>query len=438
MQKKLFSTPCLVVVFVALFLAGQVPFVLSQTEPVHDGRYYESIARKAYQAKDYPAFLENMKLALQLRPNHPRLTYNLAIANALNGRTDDALDWLDKVIRMGMIVPADADPDFASVRDNPRFKTILARIESNKAHSGTSQTAFTLHEKGVVPESVAYDPRTKAFFLSSIYKRKIIRIDAKGVASDLATEADGLWSVFGMRVDADRRILWACTAAHPQMSHYNAAENGTSAILKFDLKTGKLLKKYLLPNATGQHLLGDMVLNSRGDVFASDSISPEIYVIRQGASEMELFLRSSDFSSPQGLAFSSDERSLFLADYSNGIFSIDVATKRITNFPAPSGSTLLGIDGLYSYNGSLIAVQNGVNPQRIIRLSMKPGDTGIDRLDVIEANNPVFDEPTLGVMIKDSFYYIANSQWGAIDEKGTLAPPEKLKDPVVLKIDLPH
>jgi hypothetical protein len=60
----------------------------------------------------------------------------------------------------------------------------------------------------------------------------------------------------------------------------------------------------------------------------------------------------------------------------------------------------------------------------------------IERLETIEANNPLFDEPTLGVLVKDTFYLIANSQWGMIDEKGQLAPAEKLKEPVVLKIKL--
>ena len=60
----------------------------------------------------------------------------------------------------------------------------------------------------------------------------------------------------------------------------------------------------------------------------------------------------------------------------------------------------------------------------------------IERLETIEANDPVFDEPTLGVLFKDSFYLIANSQWGMIDQKGQLAPPDKLKEPVVLKIKL--
>ncbi|HVF57744.1 MAG TPA: hypothetical protein VM934_16445 [Pyrinomonadaceae bacterium] len=48
----------------------------------------------------------------------------------------------------------------------------------------------------------------------------------------------------------------------------------------------------------------------------------------------------------------------------------------------------------------------------------------------------MFDEPALGVLVKDDFYFISNSRWGGIDEEGRLAPPDKLKDPVVLKIKL--
>jgi sugar lactone lactonase YvrE len=420
--------------FVCLSLLSVGSF--AQNEPAKDGRYYESAARKAYQNKDYPAFLEGMKLAAQLRPNHPRLMYNLAVAHALNGQRAEALGWLAKVAAMGMVVRAASDPDFASIRDSAEFRAITARIETNKLPVGKSTPAFTIHEKGLVPESVAFDPVTNSFFVSSIYKRKIMRITKDGSVSDFAVEADGLWSVFGMKVDSARRVLWACTAAHPQMSHYDANENGASAILKFDLRTGKLVKKYLLPNDSGKHLLGDLALNSRGEVFASDSISPTIYFIRSGGKELEVFVESKSLVSPQGLAFSADEKNLFLADYSNGIFVIDMKTKKITNCPAPADGTLLGIDGLYSYRGGLIAVQNGVEPQRVVRLSLTPDLTRIKRVETIAANEPAFDEPTLGVLLKDSFYFVANSQWGAIDEKGQLSSEDKLKEPIILKLKL--
>jgi hypothetical protein len=409
----------------------------AQNEPPKDGRYYEAAARRAYQAKDYPTFLEDMRLAVQLRPNHPRLMYNLAVAYALNGQRSDALLWLDRVARMGLVVPASRDTDFNSSKGSAEFQAIVERIDSNKLPIGKSVPAFTVHEKGLVPESVAFDPVTHTFYLSSVYKRKIVRINQKGETTDFATERDGLWSVMGMRVDATRRVLWACTAAQPQMSNYNPDENGTSAILKFDLRTGKLVKKYVLSNKPARHWLGDLALNSKGEVFACDKISPAIYVIRQGTDALELFMESKAFGSPQALAFSADEKRLFMADYSYGIFLINLATKKITNCLAPLDGTLLGINGLYSYHGSLIGVQNGVNPQRVVRLWVNPDLPRIERLETLEANNPVFDEPTLGVLVKDTFYFIANSQWGAIDEKGQLAPEGKLKEPIVLKFKLP-
>ena len=84
----------------------------------------------------------------------------------------------------------------------------------------------------------------------------------------------------------------------------------------------------------------------------------------------------------------------------------------------------------------MIGVQNGVTPQRVVRLSMSKDLGHVERLEVLEANNPVFLEPTLGVLVKDTFYFIANSEWPLIDENGKLASEDKLRDPVVLKIKL--
>ena len=81
-------------------------------------------------------------------------------------------------------------------------------------------------------------------------------------------------------------------------------------------------------------------------------------------------------------------------------------------------------------------MQNGVAPQRIIRLSLSKDLGRVEQLEVMEANNPVFLEPTLGVLVKDTFYFIANSQWPLVDESGKLAGDDKLQDPVVLKIKL--
>jgi hypothetical protein len=416
-------------------MLGRVAAVAQDNQP-KDGRYYEALARKAYQAKDYSAFLENMKMAAQMRPNHPRLMFNLSSAYALNGRRNEALQLLGKMAGMGLVFPAETESDFASIKDSAEFQAILKSIEHNKAPVIGGAVAFTLHEKGFIPEGIAYDPVTETFYLGSVYQRKIVSINRKGVAKDFATESDGLWSVMGMKVDARRRLLWVTTASHPQMANAQEVDNGASGIFKFDLRTGKLLKKYLLPNKPRPHFLGDLVLDSGGNVFATDSVTPGIYFISQRTDEIELFLEGEPFTSPQGLTFMPDDKHLFVADYSKGIFAIDLKTKKYTNLSPAPDLTLLGIDGLYSHRGSLIGVQNGINPPRLVRLYLNRDLSRIERLETIAANDPSFDEPTLGVLVRDTFYLIANSQWGAIDQKGRLAPADKLKEPVVLKIGL--
>jgi hypothetical protein len=409
---------------------------LAQEKQARDARYYAGRAMKAYREKDYAALLENMKMANSLRPTHQTYMYNLAAAYALVGDQKEALDWLRRGAQMGLVYPADQEPDFDSIRETAEFKAILKRIEANQLPVVKSTTAFTVHEKGLVPESVAYDSQTQTFYLGSVYRRKILSIDRRGEVREFATERDGLWSVMGMKVDGARRILWVCTAAHPQMANYREGDEGRSGIYKFDLRSGKLVRKYLLSNQPKRHWLGDLVLNSRGDIFATDSISPAIYTIRHKKDELELFIEGEPFVSPQGLDFTADEKHLLMADYSKGIFLIDLQTKKLLNLTPAPDSTLLGIDGLYRYKDTLVAVQNGVNPHRVVRLFLNKRMDQVLRFEIIEANHPLFDEPTLGVIVKDTFYYIANSQWGAIDEKGQLASSDKLREPVILKMKL--
>lgn len=410
--------------------------VLAQEGQQHDARFYETLAGKAYQSKDYAAFLENMKRAAALRPDHPRIVYNLSAAYALNGRKGEAVDWLTRLARMGLAYAAEADDDFASIKDSREFAEVLALLQKNRSPVGAASQAFTVREKGLVPESVAYDPATKSFYVSSVYRRKILRVDAKGDATEFATERDGLWSVMGMKVDAARRELWVCTAAQPQMSNYVAAERGRSGVFRFDLRTGKLAGKYMLPDDSKQHWLGDLAVSSRGDVYATDSLSPALYVLRRGADKFETVLEGEPFVSPQGLDFSADERRLFVADYSKGVFVVDLGTKHYAPLAPAPDSTMLGIDGLYFYRGQLVAVQNGVNPNRVARFFLSKDLSRVERFETAAANLPAFDEPTLGVLVRGVFYFVANSQWGTIDGQGRLAPPEKLKEPVVLKLKL--
>ncbi|MEZ5344755.1 MAG: hypothetical protein R2681_04275 [Pyrinomonadaceae bacterium] len=413
----------------ANFGAGQSP------EDFKGSQESEKQAYENYKAGRLPDFLENMRKANALRQNHPRLIYNLSVALALNGKAEDALLSLERLAEMGLFFSLEKDDDLKSLFELERFPALKNRFGKNKDPLKISTKLFSIPDKTLITEGIAYDPESRRHFVSSVHQRKIVAVDEKGMVRDFSSEADGLWSVLGMRVDPARSILWASSAAFPQMRGFEESENGKSAVFKYDLKSGKLLKKYVVSGEGEKHALGDLVIDGSGNVYASDSISPKIYRIGTEKDEIEVFIESEMFASLQGLALSPDGKWMFAADYSKGIFRIDMDSKDIVQLiPAPN-ITVLGIDGLYYYSGDLIGIQNGVTPQRVFRLHLDDAKSKIDRFQTLEANHENFNEPTLGVVVGDNFHFVANSQWSLVNNKGELAE-EKLQEPVILNLKL--
>jgi sugar lactone lactonase YvrE len=403
-------------------------------------RFYEQAARTAYKSGNTTDFVSNLEQALALKPNHPRLMYNLAVGYAAKARYSEALGMLEKVAATGMVYPAAKSPSFEVLRDSVAFKAQFARLvqrfEESAKPTNTSTEAFRLAEKGLITESVAYDPQEKAFYVGSVHKRKIVKIAANGTVTDFSKPHDMLWSVLGMKVDAKRRKLWVCTTAFPQMQGFDSTLKGRAAVSVYDLTTQKIAHRYYAPNDGQSHAFGDLTLHPKtGVAFVSDSESPTIFMVNEKSGTLQTWLKSDAATLPslQGLDFSTDGKTLFAADYSNGIFTIDVAKKTLRNLPSPDSCVVSGTDGLYYFKGNLIGIQNGTNPQRVVRFRLNKAQSRIEGLDILEASHADFEEPTLGVIVGAELYYIANSQWEKVNDKGAVAPEADWKPHVILK-----
>ena len=83
--------------------------------------------RPKFEAGDYEAVIVELKPLVQEHPQYPALPYNLACAESLAGRTDDALAHLRKAVEMDAEAArfAQRDPDFDAIRDDPRFAEIV-------------------------------------------------------------------------------------------------------------------------------------------------------------------------------------------------------------------------------------------------------------------------------------------------------------------------
>ncbi|GAB4034576.1 SMP-30/gluconolactonase/LRE family protein [Spirosoma gilvum] len=308
----------------------------------------------------------------------------------------------------------------------------LGQVQSSVTEAHRSQVAFQLPETGLITEGVAHDPKTGSFYISSVHERKIIRYSAKQMPADLSQPKDSLWGVFGMKVDAERRLLWACSSALPQAKGITTTTNGRSALVVYDLKSNRLKRTYPIPDDGKAHLLGDLTLAKDGTVYSTDSRTPWIYRLKAGTTTVTPFLTDTLFRSLQGLALSDDEKTLFVADYRRGLLAVDLATRQVRCLSCTQSTDLSGIDGLYYYPNSLIAIQNRRKPYRISRVRLAEHALAIEQVDTLDSDHPLASEPTLGVIVGNQFYYIANSQWDAFDETGKPVPDFPAQKPTIL------
>jgi len=290
-------------------------------------------------------------------------------------------------------------------------------------------TTFTIAEKDLIPEGITYDPAEKVFYVSSIHKRKIVRVKENGETSDfVASGQDSILQVLGMTVDSRGR-LWACNNS-PEHDTLNRIAN----IHLYDLKSKKLVRKYTVRDGK-RHLFNDVYINAKDEAFITDSETGALYHI--GADQkLEEFIKPGTFRYPNGITASADERKLFVSSAGMGIVSIDTETKGIAPLRHDK-YFIVATDGLYRYKNSLVGVQNVIYPEAIVKFAINEDATKIDDIDFLISDQPVFDIPTTGVVVGDDFYFIANSQLlQIIGNKGRIKNPEKLTPTTIMKIKL--
>lgn len=315
----------------------------------------------------------------------------------------------------------------------------LAFLLSISLYSQNSSIAFILNEKDLLPESVAHDPNTGAFYVGSTRKGTITKVDAEGNQSTfVASGKFGQWMVIGIKVDPQRDELWFCSSGGGNLVGYSLKddqEGRPAGIFKVDLNTGELIKKYTLEKRGEVHFFNDLVIDENGDVYASHMFSEHtIYKIDRDTDQLEPYAKSDLIRYPNGLDISDDRKSLFVA-HSDGIAKISLETGETTTLNIVNDIKLSGresADGLYFYQNSLIAIQPDLSQVARYRLSMP--QNAVMEGEVLELKHLAMDHPTTGVIVGDMFYYIANAQFEKVNEDGSLAP--EISAPTILKIDL--
>lgn len=393
-------------------------------------------ARAAVAGKDYAAALAAYERLLRQAPYHPGLHYQVARLNAMTGQAARAVSELERALVLGYDFGEKLDEAFATLGPETAAPRIATLIEQMRRPVGASRVAFTLSERDLTPEGIAYDPRDGAFYLGSTWKSKIVRVDGTGRPRDFTTTGqDGLRAVLGLRIDAARRTLWAASVPNPLLPPRDPKEEGTAAVFRYNLDTGRLTGKFELREAGVRHILNDLDVSPRGDVFVTDTLGGAIYTIRSGGTGLELLLGPGDLLQPNGIAVSADGGAIFVA-CTDGVYRVDIEAKTARRLAQPDEVCMGGIDGLYRVEGGLVGVQNGLGLKRIVRIFLDRAGDAVERIAVLENRNPGFELPTTGAMAGKSFFYMANTQIYRTGADGRLLPVEKLNDLVILRLDV--
>lgn len=370
--------------------------------------------------------------ALKQRPEDPTLWFYLSRFQAVARNKAASIDALAKAEKFGEGFLPIRDDGFENVWDDPKFQEVFKRVEGKLPRLDFHPTAFELEDRGLIPEGIAHDPKSGSFFVGSIAKGTIVRVEPPAQSYTFVGPEAGLDAVLGLAVDAPRRLLWVVSTSALTNAGRAKLRN---AVVAFDLDSGRLVRRVEVPAAKQ---LNDVAVAPGGRVFASDSESGVIFEVPAKEGSAKVLVPEGQLRGSNGLAVWPDLKRLYVA-HSTGIAIVDPATGAVKRVPIPARDTVAAIDGLYVWQGGLVGVQNVTTPGRVIFMELSPDGSTITRVrTLLSHHHPALFEPTTGAPTDSGFYLLASSAVRRFNRDGKIDDPATVPKPTVLRIPLPR
>jgi sugar lactone lactonase YvrE len=372
--------------------------------------------QKSRSTNDWQSSLATARELEQFLNGSPNSLLETARAEMHVNDLTSAARKLEEFVRMGQSTGLiETSAEFAPLHEQARFSEIQNGMKANRSPISLGSMAFGLTDSALLAEDLDYDRDAKRFFVTSVRQKRILSTDESGASREFAKAPDH-WPVLAIKIDRSRGLLWATEVALQGFIFAPKEDWGRSAVLCYDLKSGRLLRRIEGPHPGA---LGDMTLAANGDVFVSDGGGGGVYRVLAKGDALER-VDAGDFISPQTPVMHPDGKHIFVPDYVRGIGLLEIASKQVRWLSTEGRFALNGIDGLYFDGGKLFAVQNGTSPERVVSFKLDATLTTIVSATIIERSTPTLGDPTHGVIVDDGFYYLANSGWDVIDDHGSM------------------
>jgi hypothetical protein len=391
----------------------------------------EENSRQSYADGNYVRFyVANMKLH-ELRPYEPRYLENIIAACALVDRKRTAYHYLLQMQRQGFANDLSKNPDTESIRGTEVWTYLNDLMIGAGEPGGTGEVVFTLAAEQSSPVAISWDESRGLFLVGTETNGEVIAVSEDGSTQVLieANSKNGLWAIRGLFVDAENNRLWVSSAAVPVFSAFEVTEKGRGALIEFDLKTLELKGRFNVPMNGQNHELGPIAVSGNGDIYVADLAHPVVFRKTAKGDRLEPFVGNNDLVGIRDLAVSLDNGKLYIADSAMGILVVDPAEQTSAMLGSPEDLNLGAISGLFYNEGKLIMIQNGFQPQRIMRLELDANGTTVTEVVPLATSLADFDRPALGTIKGDDVYYFANpGENQAVNVMKTQLNPESAID----------
>ena len=365
------------------------------------------LSTKAGEARlkgDVPTWLSFATRTLALTPDHPDILLSVARANAAAGNKIPALEHLEQAVRRGLGIDPERLAEFEPLRGDPHFKEIAVQARRNLLPVARATTFADLSNR--LSEGIAYDPVSQRFFTGT-EQGELLAIDLDGRVSTFVSDGD-LRQVLGVKVDAGRRLLWLAHGRYPQPGPDQPADVGTGGVRAYSLDTGALVTAAELDERPVLHGFNDIALAADGTVYVTDTPRQAVYMLAPGAKRLELLLRDSGMTSPNGIVLSGDARTLYVA-HVEGISSLDLATKSRRLLPVPADGSVNSIDGLLLHHEVFYGVQSSPYLNRVVAAVLSPDGAAFARVWTVSSRTPAEYRQTTAAIAGDDLYMIGGT-----------------------------
>ncbi len=397
-----------------------------------DLKSLHEMAIASYQQQEWLRFLQATIKLRELRPYEPLYMEWMVFGAARLGKQPTAYNYMHVMQQQGLSFDFNSSEDTEKVRKTQVYDYLNDLLIKAGEPMGEGRVAFTLPETTMRPESIAWDESRAAFLVGTLDTGRLLAVTPDGKATELlsASPENGILAITGLAVDAARSRLWLSSAGVPVFIGLPPAATGQAALLEFDLKTLQLLNRFNVPVDGLPHVPGRIGVTPQGDVFFIDRAVPMVFRKMADGSAVASFMAKGDMTGFKDMALSDTGSKMYIADAALGIVVVDIAAGTSTMLGVPETLNVGGISGLIYSENSLLMLQSGIIPQRLLRLELDPTGLDVAKVTPLAIALEEFDAPAYGVVNTGAIFYFAEGNMSGVN--GESAVTTVMKTPMVL------